>query len=97
MRNDASEEDDGNEVDAEQLLAALSGNIPIETTPKKQSKKVTLLLVRLSLAGITDNEDVEDTRFLDEFRKCLTHFKLPLSSLLRVSKLKQLIKMLGQI
>ena len=69
MRNDASEEDDGNEVDAEQLLAALSGNIPIETTPKKQSKKVTLLLVRLSLAGITDNEDVEkDARFLDEFR-----------------------------
>ena len=98
MRNDASEEDDGNEVDAEQLLAALSGNIPIETTPKKQSKKVTLLLVRLSLAGITDNEDVEkDARFLDEFRKCLTHFKLPLSSLLRVSKLKQLIKMLGQL
>ena len=36
MRNDASEEDNGNEVDPEKLLAALSGNIPIETTPKKQ-------------------------------------------------------------
>ena len=33
MGNDASEEeDDENDVDAEQLLAALSGNIPIETT-----------------------------------------------------------------
>ena len=40
MENDASEEEeDENDVDAEQLLAALTGS-------KNQSKKVTLLLVR---------------------------------------------------
>ena len=38
MRNDASEEDDENDVDAEQLLVALSGNIPIETTPQEAVK-----------------------------------------------------------
>ena len=40
MRNDVSEEeDDENHVDAEQLLAALSGNIPVQTTSQESVKE----------------------------------------------------------
>ena len=78
MGNDASEEeDDENDVDAEQLLAALSGNIPLETTcqePVKESNSVTGKT--LYLAGITDNEDTEkEARFLDELRKMFDSFE----------------------
>ena len=38
MRNDASEKDDENDVEAEQLLVALSRNIPIETIPQETVK-----------------------------------------------------------
>ena len=51
MGSDASEEEDDKiDVDAEQLLAALSGNIPIESTSQEPVKKsITLLLIRLCL------------------------------------------------
>ena len=54
--------------------------------------------VKVSLTGITDNEDIEkDTRFLDELRKMFDSFETSLSSLLLVNKLKRLIKMLGEL
>ena len=78
MGNDTSEEeDDENDVDAEQLLAALSGNIPIETTSQEPVKESNSVIVKtVSLAGITDNEDIEkDARFLDELRKVFDSFE----------------------
>ena len=78
MGNDASEEEDNeNDVDAEQLLAALSGSIPIKTTfqePVKESNSVIGKTV--SLPGITDNEDIEkDARFVNELRKVFDSFE----------------------
>ena len=69
MRNDASEEDDDEiDVDAEQLLAALSGNIPIETTSEEPVKESNSVIGKnVTLAGITDKEDIEkDVRFLEK-------------------------------
>ena len=78
MGNDASEEDDDEiDVDAEQLLAALSGNIPIETTSEEPVKESNSVIGKnVTLAGITDKEDIEkDARFLDELRKVLDSFE----------------------
>ena len=67
MGNDASEEED-DEVDAEQLLAALSGNIPIKTTSQE--------LVKEKLSLVADNEDIEKgDRFQDELRKGFEKFE----------------------
>ena len=69
MGNDASEEDDDEiDVDAEQLLAALSGNIPIETTSEEPVKESNSVIGKnVTLAGITDKEDIEkDVRFLEK-------------------------------
>ena len=61
MGNDASEvEDDENDVNAEQLFAALSGNILIETTSQEPVKESNSVIGKtVSLAGITDNQDIE--------------------------------------
>ena len=78
MRNDASEEeDDENNVDVGQLLAALSGNIPIETTSQELVKESNSFIGKtMSLARITDNEDIEkDARFFKELRKVFDSFE----------------------
>ena len=77
--NDASEEeDDENDVDAEQVLAALSGNVPIETTFQERVKESNSVIGKtVSLAGITNIEDIEkDARFLDELRKVFHSFEI---------------------
>ena len=55
MGNDAfEEEDDENDVDANQLLVALSGNIPIETTSQEPVKESNYVIGKtVSLAGIS--------------------------------------------
>ena len=55
MENDAfEEEDDENDVDANQLLVALSGNIPIETTSQEPVKESNYVIGKtVSLAGIS--------------------------------------------
>ena len=76
--NDASEkEDDENDVVAQQLPAALSGNILIETTSQEPVKESNTVIDKtVSLAGINDNEDIENgTRFLDELRKVFDSFE----------------------
>ena len=76
--NDASEkEDDENDVVAQQLLAALSGNILIETTSQEPVKESNTVIDKtVSLAGINNNEDNEnDARFLDELRKVFDSFE----------------------
>ena len=78
MENDASEEDDDEiDVDAEQLLTALSGNILIETTSEEPVKESNSVIGKnVNLAGITDKEDIEkDACFLDELRKVLDSFE----------------------
>ena len=76
MGNDASEEED-DEVDAEQLLAALSGNIPIKTTSQELVKESNSVIGKtVSLAGVADNEDIEKgDRFQDELRKGFDKFE----------------------
>ena len=61
----------------EQLLAAFSGNMPIETTSQEPVKESNNVIGKtVSLAGITDNEDIEkDARFLDELRKVFDSFE----------------------
>ena len=60
-------------------MAALSGNIPIETTSHetvKESNSVIGKTVIMSLVGITDSEDLEkDARFLGELRKVFQPFE----------------------
>ena len=55
MENDAfEEEDDENDVDTNQLLVALSGNIPIETTSQEPVKESNYVIGKtVSLAGIS--------------------------------------------
>ena len=55
MGNDAfEEEDDENDVDANQLLVALSGNIPIETMSHEPVKESNYVIGKtVSLAGIS--------------------------------------------
>ena len=78
MVNDkCEEENDENDVDAEHLLAALNGNIPIEIPPQEPVKKSNSVIGKtVPLAGITDNEDIEkDACFLDELRKVFDSFE----------------------
>ena len=101
MGNNASEEEDHeNEVDAEQLLAALSGNIPIETTCQEPVKEINSVIGKTaSLARVTDSEDFEkEARFLDELRKMVDSFETStqFTSLL-INIFKRLIKMLGEL
>ena len=76
MGNDASEEED-DAVDAEQLLAALSGNTPIKTTSQELVKESNSVIGKtVSLAGVADNEDIEQgNRFQDELRKGFDKFE----------------------
>ena len=76
MGNDASEEED-DAVDAEQLLAALSGNTPIKTTSQELVKESNSVIGKtVSLAGVADNEDIEKgDRFQDELRKGFDKFE----------------------
>ena len=76
MGNDASEEED-DAVDAEQLLAALSGNTPIKTTSQELVKESNSVIGKtVSLAGVADNEDIEKgNRFQDELRKGFDKFE----------------------
>ena len=76
MGNDASEEED-DAVDAEQLLAALSGNTPIKTTSQELVKESNSVIGKtVSLAGVADNEDIEKgDRFQDELRKRFDKFE----------------------
>ena len=77
VNNESEEENDENDVDAEHLLAALNGNIPIETPPQEPVKKSNSFIDKtVPLAGITDNEDIEkDACFLDELRKAFDSFE----------------------
>ena len=76
MGNDASEEED-DEVDAEQLLTASGGNIPIKTTSQELVKESNSVIGKtVSLAGVADNEDIEKgDRFQDELRKGFDKFE----------------------
>ena len=65
------------EIDADQLLQALTGDIPVELATEKETQECNAVTgSSVSLVGITESDQInKDAKFLDEIKKVFDEYE----------------------
>ena len=71
------EDEDEEEIDNDQLLEALTGDIPVEIATEKETQECNAVTENLvSLVGITESDQtIKDAKFLDKIKKVFDEYE----------------------
>ena len=77
IEEEEDEDKDKEEIDANQLLQALTGDIPVELATKKETQECNAVTGNsVSLVGITEpNQINKDAKFPDEIKKVFDEYR----------------------